>query len=380
MDGRNYVDELLAREEAGREKTRYDFIYEDAINDYSVPFQLVTKEFNDKIARILADDGVYMVNLIDMYDSGLFLGAVVNTLKETFPYVYVIASYVSLPTLRDTFVIAASERQFSPEAVFSEHGRHLRLWYLNESEMEQLKRRSGGTILADDYAPVENLLAPVVRQSAKEILARKYLQQAGKLREQAKWDQCITKYKMAMELNPSMSIKAYNEIGLIEAARGNLPEAAQALRSAIDHHKKTGAKERIIATIHYNLGIALQKMGKPEQAMEQFVRAAGEFRAELAENPNSVLLWTRLGDTLATMGDFKAAAEAFRRALALNPTNLLYYDNLVKALQFQGRLAEAIEVLEKGIEFMSRRSQTEATAKLKQYLEVLEHQKSKVEK
>jgi spermidine synthase/Flp pilus assembly protein TadD len=377
MDGRNYVDELLAREDAGGEETKYDFIYEDAIDDYSVPFQLVTKEFNDKIARILADDGVYLVNLIDMYDSGLFLGAVVNTLKETFPHVHVITSDVSLPTLRDTFVVAAAKHRLDPEAVFYEHGRHLKLWHLNESDIAELKEKSGGVILTDDYAPVENLLAPVVRQSAQEILARKYLQQAGKLREQAKWGQSITKYRMAMELNPSMSIKAYNEIGLIEAAQGNLQEAAKALRSAIDYHRKTGAKEKIIATIHYNLGTALQRMNKREQAMEQFTKAAEEFRAELAENPDSAHLWTRLGNTLATMGNLKEAADAFRRALALNPANLLYYDNLVKALQFQGRLAEAIEVLENGVELMSRHGQMEAAAKLKQYLDVLEQQKKK---
>ncbi len=96
MDARNYVDELLEKQRKGEDIPRYDFIYGDAFSDYSVPFQLVTKEFNDKIAKILKDDGVYMVNLIDAYDSGQFLGAVVNTFKETFDYVYVITSFTNV--------------------------------------------------------------------------------------------------------------------------------------------------------------------------------------------------------------------------------------------------------------------------------------------
>jgi len=380
MDARNYVDELLEKKRNGEEIPQYDFIYEDAINDYSVPFQLVTKEFNDKIVRILADDGVYMVNLIDMYDSGQFLGAVINTLKETFPYVHVITSYVTLPSLRDTFVVVATRRQFEPEVIFSEYQKGLRVWHLGESEIEYLKEKSRGIILTDDYAPVENMLAPVVRQSAKEILARKYLGQAEKLKSQSNWDQSITKYRKALELNPSMSLKAYNEIGLIQAGQGSLQEAAQAFQNAIVYHQKTGAKEQVIASIYFNLGIVLQRMNRPREARQQFVKAAEEFRLELAENPNEAPHWTRLGDTLATMGDFKGATEAFMKALTLNPANLLYYDNLVKALQYQGRVTEAIEVLQKGVEFMSRYGQIEAAAKLKQYLNLLEYQKSKQEK
>jgi tetratricopeptide (TPR) repeat protein len=224
------------------------------------------------------------------------------------------------------------------------------------------------------------MLSPVVRQSAKEILARKYLEQAEKLKSQSNWDQSIKKYRKALELNPSMSLKAYNEIGLIQAGQGKLQEAEKAFRIAIVYHEETGAKEKVIASIHFNLGIVLQRMNRPREARQQFIKAVEQFRIELAENPNEAPHWTRLGDTLATMGDFKGATEAFRKALTLNPVNLLYYDNLVKALQYQGRFAEAIEVLQKGIVFMSRYGQMDAVLKLKKYLDLLEYQKSKQKK
>lgn len=380
MDARNYVDELLEQERTGGEKTRYDFIYEDAINDYSVPFQLVTKEFNEKISTILSDDGVYMVNLIDMYDNGQFLGAVINTIKETFPYVHVITSYIGLPSLRDTFVVAAAKYQFDPEAIFPEYNKKLKLWFLNESEIEYLKEKSRGIVLTDDYAPVENLLAPVVRQSAKEILARKYLQQAEKLKQQKNWQQSIIKFEKALKLNPSMSIKAYNEIAIIHVAQGNLEKAAQAFQNAIDYQKQVGPEENITATIHFNLGILLGRMDRTQQAEQHLRKATELFRAELAENPDDTLLWTRLGNTLATMGNFEAASEAFRKALALDPKNMLYYDNLVKALEYQGRYDEAIEVIQKQIRLMKQHGDNSGATRLQKDIEFLQFKKSKQEK
>lgn len=175
------------------------------------------------------------------------------------------------------------------------------------------------------------------------------------------------------------NIKAYNEMATLLVQQGKLKEAAEAWEKLIQHYEKAEIKHDM-ATIHFNLAETLKRLGQQQQSTEQFVKAAEQFRLELAENPDSSLLWTRLGDTLATMGDFKGAAQAFRKSLALNPANLLYYDNLVKALQYQGRLAEAIEVLQKGVEFMSRHGQIDAAAKLKKYLDLLKYQKSKQEK
>jgi len=371
MDARNYVDELLEQERIGGEKTRYDFIYEDAINDYSVPFQLVTYEFNEKISKILADDGVYMVNLIDTYDNGRFLGSIVNTIRKTFPYVHIITSYINLSSLRDTFVVAAAKYPFDPQAIFSAYDKDLKFWLLNESEMEYLKEKSHNIVLTDDYSPVENFLAPVVRQSTKEVLARKYLQQAEKLKEEQNWQQSIEKYQKALQLNPSMSIKAYNEIGLIYANQGNLPQAAQAFQNAIDYHRQTGAKEKIIASLYFNLGAALQRMNEPNLAVEQFRNAAEEFRIEVNLHPDDVVLWSRLGGTLASIGDFEQASDAFRKAIALEPANPLYHNNLARSLEYLGKYDEAITVLQNAIDLMMQQGQREAAAQLEDYLKLL---------
>lgn len=76
----------------GGEKITYDFIYEDALNNFSVPYQLTTREFNEKLSQVLTEDGIYMVELIDDFESGLFAGAFINTLELIFPHVYVISN------------------------------------------------------------------------------------------------------------------------------------------------------------------------------------------------------------------------------------------------------------------------------------------------
>ena len=162
MDGRNYVSELLAKEAQGQEIERYDFVYGDAFHDFAVPYQLVTKQFNDQIARVLTDDGIYMLNIIDMYDSGKFLGAIINTIRETFPTFYVASLHTS-QRRSNSFVIIAGKRHFA----FDDLSQHMmledyRLEVFNESQIEDLLRKSQGIVLTDDYAPVENLLAPAV--------------------------------------------------------------------------------------------------------------------------------------------------------------------------------------------------------------------------
>ncbi len=382
MDARNYVDELLEKQCKGEDIPRYDFIYGDAFSDYSVPFQLVTKEFNDKIAKILKDDGVYMVNLIDAYDSGQFLGAVVNTFKETFDYVYVITEFTTSSLPRDTFVVAAAKFPFDPQTIFSSYDKNLKLWYLNDSELEYLKKKSRAVVLTDDYAPAENMLAPIVRRSANAKLYDIYLHQAEEFRNKRQWAQAITKYEKAAEVSPwtSRSIKAYSEIGLIEITRGNPEKAAQAFQKAIDYHIRTGAKDTAIAFVYFNLAVLLQRTNKPEQAREQFAEAARWFRVELDERPNDAALWACLGDALVSMGDFKAASDAFEKALTLEPENLAYYNNLPGALELQGRYDEAIEVSRRQIQLMKRLGKEQAIAKIQKYIELLEYERSKQKK
>lgn len=70
-DARNTVDDLLrenlTRTAAGLAPVRYDFIYGDAFNDFSVPWHLTTREFTQKLHDLLTERGVFLANIIEIY-------------------------------------------------------------------------------------------------------------------------------------------------------------------------------------------------------------------------------------------------------------------------------------------------------------------------
>ena len=55
--------------ELNQDTKQYDLVFGDAFNDFSVPWHLTTREFNDKIKKMLTPNGVYMINIIDVYES-----------------------------------------------------------------------------------------------------------------------------------------------------------------------------------------------------------------------------------------------------------------------------------------------------------------------
>ncbi len=378
MDARNYVDELLERMSSGEEARRYDFIYGDAFNDYSVPYQLVTKEFNDKIAQILTDDGVYMVNLIDTFDSGQFLGSVVNTFQQTFPNVYAM-SEIKPHSTRNTFVVVAAKQEIDLEKLLRQYQRGVDIWYLDDTEINAVIQNSHGIVLMDNYAPVENLMAPVVRISAKGFLALKYMEQADELRQQGKLDNALAKYKQAIRVDDSMSLIAYNSIGLILDQKGNLAGAIEAFNKAINYNE-TGKVKGKIGSIHLNLAIALKKSGQLQQATRHFQMAAQILQEELADEPDSAIIYERLGNTYFGMGDFNQAAKYFQKAVDLNPYDIAYHRALAKALEYQGKYDQAILALKKAGMFMSHMGQKADAAELQRLLELVEAEKSKYQK
>ena len=168
IDARNLVDDLLRRDAAGS----YDFIFGDAFNDLSVPYHLTTREFSAKLRELLKPEGVYMINIIDIYREGLgrFLGSFVATALQSFPNVYVFSSSADGPTEdRDTFVVACSLQPLDIHDLGDRDGDYdfegvLFAWSedgVYGGQMETVLARSNGLILTDDFAPVDNLLAPI---------------------------------------------------------------------------------------------------------------------------------------------------------------------------------------------------------------------------
>ena len=114
-DARVFVDRLSQAKTDGKAVDLYDIVYLDAFNNHSVPFQLTTLEFTQNVREVLNADGAYLVNLIDTYGKAHFVGAVINTMQEVFPHVYVFTESAvprKTPNSRTTFVIAGMNREF----------------------------------------------------------------------------------------------------------------------------------------------------------------------------------------------------------------------------------------------------------------------------
>jgi predicted membrane-bound spermidine synthase len=157
-DARNVVDDLPP----GRQ---FDFFFGDAFNDLAVPYHLTTLEFSRRVAAHLKPDGAYMVNLIDNYETGLLLGSFVGTLQQVFRHVYVFCTEQDgVVNRRDTFVVAASNVPLDTRGWEPHHQGDFDGSVLTAANLTELRKKCGGRVLTDDDAPVEVLIAPVVRE------------------------------------------------------------------------------------------------------------------------------------------------------------------------------------------------------------------------
>ncbi len=169
MDARNHVEDLVRRKEGGEQVPLFDYIYGDAFNDYTVPFHLTTKEFTQKVEKILRpESGIYMINIIEVFESGKFLGAIYNTFREVFgENVYVFANNENEPrqTARDTYIVVGATRPLDLSGLpGAEEPYEFEGCLLNEKHLAVLTddKHGGSFVLTDDHAPVENFLLPVV--------------------------------------------------------------------------------------------------------------------------------------------------------------------------------------------------------------------------
>jgi spermidine synthase len=147
---------------------KYDLVFGDAFNDLSVPYHLTTREFNERVRGVLADDGFYLVNVIDKLRGGLFIPSFVRTMKEVFPYVYILSSgtpWANNNTFANTYVVVGTATPLDPQRlrrVHTQGSRGSAVTNVMPSDlMEEWLRSSPSVVLTDDYAPADNLVAPL---------------------------------------------------------------------------------------------------------------------------------------------------------------------------------------------------------------------------
>lgn len=143
----------------------YDIIFGDAFNDLSVPYHLTTAEFDRYIYDALAPDGLYVVNIIDNYQTGEFLRAYMNTLRLHFPHVYLMGLGEAWRfRQQSTFIVVAAKQPLDLDALRSVGGQSPATAVLPQSELDAYLASGRRIILTDDYVPVDQLLAPLFEE------------------------------------------------------------------------------------------------------------------------------------------------------------------------------------------------------------------------
>lgn len=284
----------------------YDFVYLDAVNDYSVPSQLTTAEFFRKIDNLLAGDGVLLVNFIDVVNSGLLAGALARTLGQVFEHVELYTSddmEHATGAWRVTFVLAASQRplDYRP-AEDNPYSKFVKR--LPAARLEHYEDAPGAIVLLDRFAPVEKLLAPVVRASSKELAAADALRKALD-RERAGDAAGYKRYcREALRLDPMFPEAHYN-LGLALYRDGQTQDAER-------HWLRAAAMKPDYAEAQFNLGALYYAAGDLDRAFERFGRA-------VTAQPRMSLAYSSLGIVAEARGDSTAARAAYDQALRLAP-------------------------------------------------------------
>ncbi len=147
-------------------KGKYGLIVFNVVNDVAVPFQLATTEFNKEARELMTDEGVFLANVIDKFQSGTFLRSYISTLQETFSYVYVLRRDARWEDdSRKTHQLIATFQPVTVKMIEDANlaaGRgQLESNFMPEEMLASWLNAKDAKILTDDYAPVENMAAPL---------------------------------------------------------------------------------------------------------------------------------------------------------------------------------------------------------------------------
>lgn len=296
QDGRNRVEDLVKQIKNGKQEGYYDCVINDSFSDYTVPFHLTTKEFIEKIYTILSPRGIYMSNMIDCLQFANFITSMYKTSKEVFPYVYMYST-MNDPMVRDTFILVCSKKPMPAEEirnwVHTKYGSNG--YYIPEEKIKELPSYNYAPILTDQYAPVENLLAPMVS-----------------LTEETPYFRRLTRI-------------------IQKAEKGQTQQAIQDLINIIQQRPRL-----------YNAYIILTQLLMQEQ---RFAEAIVWIKKVVEQMPQEIKGYVLLGMAYAQSGNNTSAIETWEKALEKDPNLINVQVNLATVLIQQKQFERAEKIL-----------------------------------
>ncbi len=339
IDARNCVTDLLRKKNEGG-PVSFDYILGDSINDFSVPYQLTTKEFNKDLNDILSPAGLYLLHLADIFEVGRFLAAVINTAEETFPYVYVLAESARDDRLT-TFMIVCShkERDLSDISELIRTRHVTSGWVLlSPVQIKELQQRCGEIVLTDDFAPVENLLSEVVRRHRVDLFVE-YLRLSSEAFLRKDYGQAERHLMMILSDDPEHA-EAYYGLARVYVEQDLLDQAEEACGDAINYNTWHEPAQVLRGEIHARQGRLDEAMNAWKQVVRYFPRntqalndtamvleyqgksdeAIAKWKAVLKISPEDSTAHFYLGKALRKAGHVQQAALHTQEARRLDPS------------------------------------------------------------
>lgn len=152
-------------------KDKYDVLFIDAYNDLSIPYHLTTKEFAQSLKNIMNPGGILLTNIIDNFQKGAFLPSTIRTLREVFgeDNVHLISISRDFDKIGSaTFIVMTGRDKLDIKDYdsFARNtlGKDAISAVVPENLVDNFMKRSYSVVLRDDYAPVDNLIAPVFEE------------------------------------------------------------------------------------------------------------------------------------------------------------------------------------------------------------------------
>jgi spermidine synthase len=157
---------LMANQLVQGNAGQYDLIIGDAFNDLSVPYHLTTREFDQELKQLLKPGGFYLALVIDKMVGGAFIPAYTDTVLQVWPAVQVLADGETWSSSApSTYVVAAGDQAVDPSRLAlvqaQGEGGTIATRIMPGDQMHAWLDNAHAPVLTDDYAPVDNLLAPI---------------------------------------------------------------------------------------------------------------------------------------------------------------------------------------------------------------------------
>jgi spermidine synthase len=144
---------------------RYDMIFGDAYNGVqAIPVHLASQEFFQLVKDRLTPHGIFVMNAITAVEgpkSGL-LASMLTTLRAVFPHVEAFA-VGGLPREPQNVILVATQSDWQAQLTPYQHERGTLAHRLTRSYVPDLRLPQSGTLITDDYNPVDAIIARGLR-------------------------------------------------------------------------------------------------------------------------------------------------------------------------------------------------------------------------